>query len=303
MKILVTGATGLIGQELIRLWIEKEYEIHYLTTRKNHKHPHPNVTPFYWNPESETIDLNCFEGVQVVVNLAGASVSKRWTSSYKKKIQESRVNGALLLVNAIQKLPTHQIQQLVSASAIGVYPHDLQCLYTEKETKIADSFLGTVVKQWENAIESFAKINIPVTTIRIGLVLSNQGGALPMTTLPIRYGVGSWFGSGKQWQSWIHIEDMARIIDFVIANKLEGVYNAVAPHPVTNKEFIKSIANVLHRPLFLPPIPQFFMKLVLGEMASVIFESQQVSSQKIQNAGFEFHFSKLHPALLSLFKK
>ena len=207
------------------------------------------------------------------------------------------------MVNAIQKLPTHQIQQLVSASAIGVYPHDLQCLYTEKETKIADSFLGTVVKQWENAIESFAKINIPVTTIRIGLVLSNQGGALPMTTLPIRYGVGSWFGSGKQWQSWIHIEDMARIIDFVIANKLEGVYNAVAPHPVTNKEFIKSIANVLHRPLFLPPIPQFFMKLVLGEMASVIFESQQVSSQKIQNAGFEFHFSKLHPALLSLFKK
>ena len=140
MKILVTGATGLIGQELIRLWIEKEHKIHYLTTRENHQHSHPNVTSFYWNPEADTIDSNCFEGVQIIVNLAGASVSKRWTSSYKKKIQESRVKGAKLLMSTIQKLPSHQIQQVVSASAIGVYPHDLHCLYTEKETKIADSF-------------------------------------------------------------------------------------------------------------------------------------------------------------------
>ncbi|MDG1761119.1 MAG: TIGR01777 family oxidoreductase [Flavobacteriaceae bacterium] len=303
MKILITGATGLIGQELIRLWIDKKHEIHYLTTRKNHKHPHPNITSFYWNPENGSIDSNCFDGVQVVVNLAGASVSKRWTSSYKEKIRESRIKGAELLLNAIQKLPSHEIQQLISASAIGVYPHDLHCLYTEKESKIADSFLGTVVNQWESAVQSFAKINIPVTTVRIGLVLSNQGGALPMTALPIRYGVGSWFGSGQQWQSWIHIEDMVRIIDFTVVNKLEGVYNAVAPQPVTNKEFVKTIARVLHRPLFLPPIPQFFMKLILGEMASVIFESQRVSSQKIQNAGFEFHFSKLQGALVALFHK
>ena len=303
MKILITGATGLIGQELIRLWIDKKHEIHYLTTRKNHKHPHPNITSFYWNPENGSIDSNCFDGVQVVVNLAGASVSKRWTSSYKEKIRESRIKGAELLLNAIQKLPSHEIQQLISASAIGVYPHDLHCLYTEKESKIADSFLGTVVNLWESAVQSFAKINIPVTTVRIGLVLSNQGGALPMTALPIRYGVGSWFGSGQQWQSWIHIEDMVRIIDFTVVNKLEGVYNAVAPQPVTNKEFVKTIARVLHRPLFLPPIPQFFMKLILGEMASVIFESQRVSSQKIQNAGFEFHFSKLQGALVALFHK
>jgi uncharacterized protein (TIGR01777 family) len=303
MKILITGATGLIGQELIRLWIDKKHEIHYLTTRKNHKHPHPNITSFYWNPENGSIDSNCFDGVQVVVNLAGASVSKRWTSSYKEKIRESRIKGAELLLNAIQKLPSHEIQQLISASAIGVYPHDLHCLYTEKESKIADSFLGTVVNQWESAVQSFAKINIPVTTVRIGLVLSNQGGALPMTALPIRYGVGSWFGSGQQWQSWIHIEDMVRIIDFTVVNKLQGVYNAVAPQPVTNKEFVKTIARVLHRPLFLPPIPQFFMKLILGEMASVIFESQRVSSQKIQNAGFEFHFSKLQTALVALFHK
>jgi uncharacterized protein (TIGR01777 family) len=303
MKILITGATGLIGQELIRLWIDKKHEIHYLTTRKNHKHPHPNITSFYWNPENGSIDSNCFDGVQVVVNLAGASVSKRWTSSYKEKIRESRIKGAELLLNAIQKLPSHEIQQLISASAIGVYPHDLHCLYTEKESKIADSFLGTVVNQWESAVQSFAKINIPVTTVRIGLVLSNQGGALPMTALPIRYGVGSWFGSGQQWQSWIHIEDMVRIIDFTVVNKLQGVYNAVAPQPVTNNEFVKTIARVLHRPLFLPPIPQFFMKLILGEMASVIFESQRVSSQKIQNAGFEFHFSKLQTALVALFHK
>lgn len=303
MKILITGATGLIGQELMQKWIDKDVEVHYLTTRQNHKHFHPKVSTFYWNPATEQIDLKCFDGVQVIVNLAGASVSKRWTTRYKKEIEESRVQGASLLIKSIKKLASHQITQVVSASAIGVYPHHLNYVYSETDTKIADSFLGSVVYQWEDAVSSFSELNIVVTTLRIGLVLSNKGGALPVTSLPIRYGLGSWFGSGKQWQSWIHISDMADMIVYVIENQLEGVYNAVAPEPVTNKEFVKFIAHILGRPLFLPHIPQFFMKLILGEMSTVIFESQKVSSEKIQKTGFQFSFPDIKSALTSLFKK
>lgn len=304
MKILITGATGLIGQELIRYWLKKDVEIHYLTTRKNHKQPSdPKVTSFYWKPSEDQIDLKCFEGVQVIVNLAGASVSKRWTSRYKKEIRESRVKGANLLTNSIKKLNTHQITRVVSASAIGVYPHHLNHIYSETNTEIANSFLGSVVQQWEDSVSIFSQLNIAVTTLRIGLVLSAQGGALPLTTLPIRYGLGSWFGSGKQWQSWIHIEDVARMIVFTVDNQCDGIFNAVAPKPVTNKVFVKTIAQTIQRPIWLPPVPQFILKFVLGEMASILFESQHVSSKKIEDVGFKFHFSSLQSALSSLLNK
>ena len=160
--------------------------------------------------------------------------------------------------------------------------------------------MGSVVQAWEQAVDGFSKLNIKVAKVRIGLVLSNKGGALKEIAKPIKFGVGAAFGSGKQWQSWIHINDLAKTFLFVLENELDGVYNGVAPNPVTNNELTKTVAKVLNKPLFLPNIPEFVMKMVLGEMHIILFESQRVSSKKIETKGFEFEFHHLEPALEDL---
>ena len=172
--------------------------------------------------------------------------------------------------------------------------------YDENNSEISDSFLGQVVQKWEEAVDDFSELNINVCKIRIGLVLSENGGALPEIVRPIRFGAGAAFGSGKQWQSWIHINDLAQIFIFALKENLSGVYNAVAPNPVTNSELTKASAKVLKRPLLLPNIPKLPMKLVLGEMHMLLFESQRVSSCKIIEKGFDFKFVNIETALQDL---
>jgi uncharacterized protein len=301
MRILITGATGLIGQEIVKLCHKKDIEVHYLTTSKSKINQSDKTKGFYWNPKLEEIDVNCFKGVDAIIHLAGATVSKRWTPAYKKEILASRKETTQLLVSTL-KVEKHTVKQIVSASAIGVYPDSLINYYDEAYKTPSNSFLGDVVKVWEYEVDAFSKLNITVSKIRIGLVLSNKGGALSEMIKPIKFGVGAAFGTGKQWQSWIHITDLAQLFLYVLKHQLEGVYNGVAPNPVTNQELTKTIATVLGKPLFLPNIPKFFMKLVLGDMHILLFESQRVSSKKAEDKGFYFEYHHLQPALEDLLK-
>lgn len=299
MRVLITGATGLVGQEIVKLCHSKNIQVNYLTTRKSKISKDENYKGFYWNTDTREIDTDCFKKVDGIIHLAGASISKRWTESYKKEVIDSRVESTQLLIDSL-KGESHSIKQVVSASAIGVYPDSLTNYYDQTHKSVSDSFLGGVVQAWEQAVDGFSKLNIKVTKVRIGLVLSNKGGALKEIAKPIKFGVGAAFGSGKQWQSWIHIDDLAKTFLFVLENQLDGVYNGVAPNPVTNNELTKTVAKVLNKPLFLPNIPEFVMKMVLGEMHIILFESQRVSSKKIETKGFEFEFHHLEPALEDL---
>jgi uncharacterized protein (TIGR01777 family) len=301
MTILITGATGLVGQELVGLLLQNGHSVHYLSTSKRKLVTNENYKGFYWNPKTAEIDTHSLSNVDVIVHLAGASVAKKWTSAYKEEIIESRLLSTRLLFQTLQKTP-NQVKQIVSASAIGLYPNSLSNIYHETDLDVDVSFLGNVVKQWENEVSQFAKLELIVSKIRIGIVLAKNGGALQEMAKPIKMGVGAAFGSGNQYQSWIHIHDLASIFYHVIKNKLPGIYNGVSPYPVTNSELTKAIAKTLKKPLFLPNIPQFMIKLILGEMHQILFSSQNVSCRKLLDENFQFKFSSLDKALNDLLK-
>ena len=299
MTILLTGATGLVGREVVKLCRKEGIKVNFLTSSKSKLLTEENYKGFYWNIETEYIDLNCFEGVSVIIHLAGASVSKRWTKKYKKEIINSRVKSTKILKDAMdsEKFP---IKHFISASAIGIYPSSQTHFYEEGFTKISNSFLGNVVNQWETSVDQLKKDGRLISKVRIGLVLSEKGGALPEIVKPVQIGLGAAFGEGEQWQSWIHVNDLAAIFLFIVKQELEGVFNAVAPNPVSNGDLTKLVAKVLDKPLFLPNIPRFAMQLIFGDMSMLLFESQRVSSHKIEGKGFQFEFSNLRPALVNL---
>jgi uncharacterized protein (TIGR01777 family) len=299
MKILIAGATGLIGKELVRQCNDSGIKVHYLTTRKEKIKRDGNVQGFYWDPSNGEIDAKAFEGVTAIVNLAGASVSKRWTSAYKKQILESRILTAQVLRNSLQDR-SHQVSQYISSSGISVYPSSKHKLYSEDDTEVSDSFLGKVVTQWEAAADEFTKLGIKVAKVRTGIVLDSDEGALPKLVSPIKKGVGAPLGSGEQWQSWIHIEDIGSIYLFLLMHGLEGVFNGVAPSPVTNKKMTHIIASHLNKPLWVPKVPAWAMKLLLGEMSEIVLESQLVCAKKLETAGFDFHYVNLEKAIEDL---
>lgn len=298
-RILVTGATGLVGQEILKQCLDQNIAVNYLSTSKSKLKQEENLKGFYWNPSSGEIDVNCLKDVEVIINLAGATIAKRWTENYKKDILNSRIETLKLLYKVIED-ENILIRQIISASAIGIYPDSLTQYYDENYSDYDNRFLSHVVTSWENQVDTFNKLNIKVSKIRIGMVLSQKGGALPKLVKPIRFFAGSSLGDGKQWQSWIHIEDLASIFLYVMHHKLIGVYNGVAPNAITQKEFVKTIAKVLKRPIILPAVPSFILKLVLGEMCALVLESQRVSSKKIESLGFNFKYHHLQSALKNL---
>lgn len=297
MSVLITGATGLLGSKIVKACIRKDLAVKYLTTSKDKIERKANYKGYYWNPDTQDIDLECFDGTEVIIHLAGASVSKRWTKSYKKEILESRTKTTRLLHRSIKSLQSHSIHQFISASGINIYPDSLTKYYEETENERDDSFLADVVKAWEDEVDAFFSLNIPVAKVRIGLVLAKEGGAFPELKRPIDYGMGAVMGCGEQWQSWIHVDDVVRIFLYILKYRLEGVYNAVAPNPVTNAELTKTIAKTLDKPLLLPHVPKTVMKLALGEMHNLLFSSQRVSSKKIETEGFYFKYNNLQNAL------
>ena len=300
MKLLITGATGLVGSEIVKLSLEKGHTVNYLTTRKNKINSSENLQGFYWEPARKAIDMKCFEGVDAIINLAGANIVKRWTPSYKEEIIQSRTASLDLLNDTLNKVNNNTVTAMATASGIGIYPSSFTTYYEENEAEIDNSFLGNVVVQWENAADKLKTHTISLAKIRTGLVLAGKGGALPPMVKSINYYVGAPFGNGEHWQSWIHIKDIARLFLFAVENRLDGIYNGVAPNAVTNAKLIKEIASVLKKPVFLPAVPKGVLKLLFGEMASLLYCSQRVSAKKIEEKGFIFNFKTISMALKDL---
>ena len=301
MKILITGATGLIGNEIMALCARKNYVVHYLTTNKEKIINSATKKGFYYNPSSQEIDIKCIEGVDAIINLAGASISKRWTDKQKQNILSSRIDTVKLLYKLLSE-NEHKVTHFSSASALGIYPSSLDAKYKETDNRvISDSFLGEVVKKWEDEVDTLEGLGITVSKLRTGIVLSSDGGALDQMVKPINFYVGAPLGSGKQIQSWIHVTDMANMYLFTIEHNNDGVFNAVASNPVSNKMLTKAIAKQLNKPIWLPNIPAFVLKLVLGEMSAIVLESQYLVNTKIKNQGFQFQYEWIDDALASIF--
>ena len=299
MKILITGATGLVGTELVELLLKSGINVNFLTTSQKKIKNKPNLKGFFWNPEQGIINENAIIGVDVIIHLAGASVAKRWTNAYKQEIIESRIVSSNLLFKVLKHNP-NQVKQIISASAIGIYPDSLKNIYTETNKTIDDSFLGNVVVKWEESVDKFKLLNIKVCKLRTGIVLSEKGGALTEMIKPIKFGLGAAFGTGKQFQSWIHLTDLVEMYLFASQHDLEGIYNAVAPNPLSNKQLTIAIAKQLKKPLFLPNIPEFIMQMILGEMHEILFSSQNVDNKKIIKEGFSFKYTSVEQALDNL---
>ena len=301
MKILVSGATGLVGSVLLEQAIAQGNEIHYLTTRKNQLDTISGAKGFYWNPKKNEIDFKCLEGVEVLIHLAGASISQRWTTKNKKEILDSRVDGTNLLVNTLKQLDgNHQLKQVVAASAIGIYPSSFSTVYTEDYTPQSNSFLEEVVIAWEKAEDGFAGLGIKLCKLRIGLVLTAKGGVLGPLKIPTWFGLGAAFGNGQQTQSWIHVDDLVTLSLQAATEQWEGIFNAVSPQPVSQKEFTRTLAKAMRRPYFMPSLPQLPIRLVMGEMSSLVFNSQNVSAAKVLQKGFKYQYPDLFPAIKSL---
>lgn len=286
----------MVGKELVLLLLKHGIHVNYLTTSKDKLQNEVQFQGYYWNPEKGIIDEGCLEDVGAIIHLAGATISKRWTKKYKQEILESRVISTNVLYSLL-KNTQHNVEQFICASAIGIYPDSLHKVYTEDETGVDNSFLGKVVEKWEQSAHKIEQLNIKVALVRTGLVLSGAGGALPQMAAPVKLGVGSAFGSGKQMQSWIHIEDLVNIYYHILKKGLEGVYNAVAPHAVDNDTLIRTIAKVLKKPYYMPNIPRFILSAVLGEMHMLLFTSQNVSARKILNEGYHFKYISLEKAI------
>lgn len=302
MKVLITGATGLIGTHLSNLLLSHGIHINYFTTDKDKIKSLPSFEGYYWNPEQCIIDKSAFIGVDAIIHLAGATVAKRWSTSYKLQILQSRVLSGNLLYKTLKENP-HQVKQIIAASGIAIYPSSKDENYNENFTDYANDFLGNVVEKWETSVRLFNKIGIETCYLRTGLVLAKESMALGKLVKPISMGAGAAFGSGNQWQSWIHIDDAVKIYYFALANKLSGIYNVVAPQPVTNTKLVHSIASKLGKRILLPNIPQFMVKPFIGEMATLLYDSQKVDASKIISEGFKFRFNKVEEALEDLLSK
>jgi len=300
MKVLITGATGLVGREIVKLCHQQGYSVNYLTRNKKTLANDKNYKGYHWDIEKGEIDQACFTDVHAIIHLAGASIAKRWTESYKQTIIDSRVNSAQLIYEALTEIP-HQVEHFISASAIGVYPSSLLNYYHEDFDTINPSFLGDVVSLWEQSANKFTELDISVAKIRIGVVLDKNDGALPKIAQPVKLGVGAPLGSGKQWQSWIHVKDLAGIFMHVLDKELVGVYNAVSPAPVTNNVLTKTVALALKKPYFMPKIPKAILKIMLGDMSAIVLESQRVCSKKIEDSGYNFEYHNLAEALKDIY--
>ncbi|MGV3458876.1 MAG: TIGR01777 family oxidoreductase [Flavobacterium sp.] len=302
MKVLITGATGLVGTELVSLLLKKGIYIHYLTTSEDKVQNEKHYNGFLWNPEKGEIDESAFDGVDAIIHLAGATISKRWTDKYKQEILESRILSTNVLYNVLKNKP-NEVKQFICASAIGIYPDSRTDVYSEDDTRVDNSFLGKVTQKWEEAANQIERLGITVAKVRTGLVLSGKGGALVEMAKPVKFGMGAAFGDGEQYQSWIHLRDLVHIYYFILTKGLGGAYNAVAPYPVSQNTLMESIAKVLDKPHFMPNIPKFVLELILGEMHILLLSSQNVSARKILDEGFQFRYLSLEKALTSALKK
>jgi uncharacterized protein (TIGR01777 family) len=259
-SILLTGGTGLIGSRLTEQLLEKGYRVSHLSRTASED---ARVTTFLWDVNKGEIDERCIDSVDVIVHLAGAGIAdKRWTDKRKKEMIDSRTKS-IALIYSLLKREKHGVKAVISAAAIGYYGDRGDELMTE-ESPPSGGFLAKCCIAWENAVDEGEKLGLRIVKFRTGVVL-DKGGALAKMAVPVKFYAGSPLGNGKQWVPWVHWRDVVDMYLFAIENEsLTGVYNMVAPKPVDNKKLTQAIAKQLHKPLWLPNVPAFFLKLVMG---------------------------------------
>lgn len=307
--ILLTGGTGLVGKALSQRLLKKGFRIIILTRKiPVNATPTEGVQYALWNVKEKKIDVAAVQKADHIIHLAGAGVvEKRWTASYKQEILESRTQSSALITDTLKK-HENKVQTLVSASAIGWYgadtPASLATGFSE-DAPASNDFLGDTCMQWEQSVDEATAMGKRVVKLRTGIVLSNDGGALTEFKKPVKFGLATILGSGRQMVSWIHIDDLCRMYTEAVQNPhMQGAYNAVAPHPVSNKTLTLELAKMVKGKFFIPVYaPSFALKLILGESSIEVLKSCTVSCQKIKQTGFAFLYPTIEPALQQLCKE
>jgi len=295
MKIAIAGGSGLIGDAITERLMSEGHHV-YILTRNLNKVTKQGVTYVKWL-DSNSAPENELDGIDVFINLAGESIGgKRWTSAQKARILDSRIKATRSSISLMKKLDKKP-SVFLNASAIGYYGCSDTLTFTESDVAAKTNFLSEVTKVWEEEANAARDLNIRTVLIRTGVVLSEKGGALSQIVLPYRLFFGGTIGSGKQWVSWIHVDDLVRLVDFAMTNvTIEGPINATAPNPVQMKEFGKTIAKILNKPHWAP-VPAIVLKGLLGEMNVLVADGQKVLPDKAQTHGFRFLYPQLESAL------
>ena len=295
MKILLSGSHGLVGSALSKALQSDRHDVTALVRYATHE----GSADVEWDPERDSITLSRLEGFDAVIHLAGESIAERWNEEKKRRIRDSRVKGTKLISRSIAELK-HPPQVFISASAIGYYGNRGDEVLTE-ESAADDDFLARVCVDWERATIAATEKGIRTVNLRFGVILAKQGGALAKLLTPFRMGVGGRVGSGKQWMSWIALDDVVKGIKFVLTNEaVKGPINFVAPNPVTNAEFTKTLGKALSRPTLFP-MPEFGVRLAFGEMGeALLLSSQRVMPRRLLDSDYGFQYSALEPALRAI---
>jgi uncharacterized protein (TIGR01777 family) len=290
-RVAVTGASGLVGSALVPFLANGGHTVHRLVRSRP-----TGAMDIAWDPSRRQVDAGRLEGLDAVVHLAGENIAARWTPQQKARIRSSRVDGTRLLATALASL-RNKPKVLVSASAIGIYGDRGDEILDESSAPGSD-FLSAVAREWEAAADPARQAGIRVVNLRFGVILSPKGGALAKILPPFRLGAGGKVGSGRQWMSWIALDDVLGVIQFAIfTDSVTSPVNAVAPQPVTNEQFAHTLGQVLHRPSFAS-VPEFVVKMMFGEMGkATVLASQRVLPRKLQSAGFTFRHPELAEAL------
>lgn len=299
-SILITGGTGLIGRALIPELLEQNYKVSVLS--RGFAAPHPEATLFHWDVSAAEIDLKAVEQADVIVHLAGAGIGeKRWTKKRKQEIINSRVASAELLFQSVRETGT-KLDAFISSSAVGWYGGFSRPQVMTEEMEAASDFMGETCRFWEAAADKFQEAGIRTVKIRTGVVLSRESGALSKMALPVKMGLGSALGSGKQIVPWIHIDDIVGIyLNAIEDASTQGAFNGIAPAVDSFDNFMRALARVLNKPYFMPAVPSFLLKAAMGEMAVLVTEGSPVSAQKIIDTGYAFQFPDLDKALADLY--
>lgn len=296
--ILIGGGTGLVGTRIVELIDSSKYDIRILT--RSPKPNKDNVSYYKWDIKNHEIDPASLNGVDYIINLTGAGVAdKKWTDSRKKILIDSRVNSNLMLKKGLER-HTHRLKAFICASAVGYYGSRGEEVLTE-ESNPGQGFLAECCQKWEDSADELSSFTDRLVKLRIGIVLSTKGGALPKMLMTKSLGIYSYFGNGKQYYPWIHIDDVARMFIAAIKQQYSGVYNAVSPEPLTNKIFTQKLKNILGGWL-VAPAPALVMKIVLGEMSEVVLGSNRVLPKKLRSENFEYKFPDLKSAIQALVK-
>ncbi|MEO6820577.1 MAG: TIGR01777 family oxidoreductase [Ginsengibacter sp.] len=307
--VLISGGTGLVGTNLTRHLLQRNYEVIILTREKNRSSDNPLIQFSYWNVDDGILDGEVIKKADHIIHLAGAGVmDKNWSAAYKKLIVDSRTKSAELIIQKLKE-NLNQVKTFVSASAIGYYGEDAKPLIRIEgfvETDLAaNDFLGETCLLWEASTDPVKMMNIRLVKLRSGIVLSNDGGAFKEFKSPLKFGVAPIFGTGKQIMSWIHIDDISRMYCEAIENNyLSGVYNAVAPGPVSQKKLIISMAERLRNKFYIAMYaPRFLLELFLGKRSTEILKSATVSDKNIKSSQFTFLYPTIDAALEDLLPK